>query len=169
MAPLRMELLERIYDDLRGLAGKAAYGRGIEPTSIVHEFAQKYLLKSAYLKKMVNRRYFYGAAFRQMTCLIIDRARKRKAKPLGDDVDRLDELVTRIEEKSGYDIEALHLEMETLKESHARQHEVIQAKIWGGMTNRQIADLLEVSEATVENDYRLARARIERGLSRRER
>lgn len=161
---------EMVYAELRKVAMRAVGGGQIEPTSIVNEFVQKRMLKTTYLAKMINKRYFYGAAFNQMRNLLIDRARKRKPVPLADQgLDELDSWLERIEQDLGYDIEALNIEIEKLQDESPRQYEVIQARFWGGLTIKDTAELLEVSVGTVENDFRLARAKILRALQRRER
>ena len=160
-----------VYEELRDVAAKvvARRGGGDQPTSIVNEFFERRLLNTGYLAKMKGRRYFFGAAFNQMRNLLIDRARKRKPKPLADtELQPLDQVVEAIEEQNGYDLEALDLAIEALAEDQPRQYEVLKARIWGGMTIPQTAELFGVSEGTVERDYRLARAKLKAELKRRD-
>ena len=161
---------ELVYEELRRLAAKvvARRGGGEQPTSVVNEFFQKRMLQTEFLAKMKNRRYFYVAAFNQMRNLLIDRARKRKPTPHADtSLEPLDLIVHSIEEQNGYDVEALDLAIESLKEHQPRQHEILRARIWGGLTIAQTAELLDVSQGTVERDYRLARAKLKLELERR--
>lgn len=160
---------ELVYDELRKVAARVVAGQQIEPTSIVNEFFQKRLLKTTYLAKMVNKRYFYGAAFKQMQRLLIDRARKRMPITMSDSgVSEIDHWIDWIENKNGYDIEALSIEIEKLKAESPRQYEVVQARFWGGMTIKETADLLQVSTGTIDNELRVARAKIHRALKLRE-
>lgn len=161
---------ELVYEELRVLAAKvvARRGGGDQPTSVVNEFFQKRMLQTEFLAKIKGQRYFYRAAFNQMRNLLIDRARKRRPTPIADTkLGPLDLLVETIEEQNGHDVEALDLAIESLKENHPRQYEILKARIWGGLTIAQTADLLEVSKGTVERDYRLARARLKLQLERR--
>ena len=169
-ADAKLKFSELVYEELRDVAAKvvARRGGGDQPTSIVNEFFERRLLNTGYLAKMKGRRYFYGAAFNQMRNLLIDRARKRKPKPLADtELQPLDQIVEAIEDQNGYDLEALDLAIEALAADQPRQHEVLKARIWGGMTIPQTAELFGVSEGTVERDYRLARAKLKAELKRR--
>lgn len=166
----KLQFSELVYEELRDVAAKvvARRGGGDQPTSIVNEFFERRLLNTGYLAKMKGRRYFYGAAFNQMRNLLIDRARKRKPKPVADtELQPLDQIVAAIEEQNGYDIEALNMAIESLEQEHPRQCEVLRARIWGGMTIPQTAELLDVSEKTIERDYRVARAKLKAALKRR--
>lgn len=161
---------ELVYEELRVLAAKvvARRGGGDQPTSVVNEFFQKRMLQTEFLAKIKGQRYFYRAAFNQMRNLLIDRARKRRPTPVADTkLGPLDLLVETIEEQNGHDVEALDLAIESLQENHPRQYEILKARIWGGLTIAQTAELLEVSKGTVERDYRLARARLKLQLERR--
>lgn len=165
----RKEFTALVYDELRKVAARVVKRNQVEPTSLVNEFFQKRLLKTAYLAKMVNKRYFFGAAINQMRNLLIDRSRKRKPIPVTDEeYSELDAWIDWIEHQNGFDIEALNLEVEKLKETSPRQYEVIRARFWGGLTIKETAELLNVSTGTVDNDSRLARAKIHRALKRRE-
>ena len=161
---------ELVYEELRVLAAKVVARRGgrDEPTSIVNEFFQKRMLQTKFLAKLKGRRYFQVAAFNQMRNLLIDRARKRKPILAADThLGPLDLIVETIEEQNGYDVEALNLAIEALQGNHPRQYAILQARIWGGLTIAQTAELLEVSPGTVERDYRLARAKLKLELERR--
>lgn len=161
---------ELVYEELRELAAKvvARRGGGDQPTSVVNEFFQKRMLQTGFLAKMKGRRYFYVAAFNQMRNLLIDRARKRRPTPMVDTgLAPLDLIVESIEERNGHDIESLDLAIEALREHQPRQYEILRARIWGGLTIAQTAELFDVSRGTVERDYRLARAKLKLELERR--
>ena len=166
----KQQFSELVYEELRTLAAKvvARRGGGEQPTSVVNEFFLKRMLRTEFLAKMKNRRYFYVAAFNQMRNLLIDRARKRRPLPHADtSLAPLDLIVDSIEQQNGYDLEALDLAIESLKEDQPRQYEILRARIWGGLTIAQTAELLDVSQGTVERDYRLARAKLKLELERR--
>ena len=166
----KLQFGELVYEELRVLAAKvvARRGGGDQPTSVVNEFFQKRMLQTGFLAKMKGRRYFYVAAFNQMRNLLIDRSRKRKPTPVADtSLAPLDLIVESIEEKNGHDVESLDLAIETLRENQPRQYEILKARIWGGLTIAQTAKLFEVSQGTVERDYRLARAKLKLELERR--
>jgi RNA polymerase sigma factor (sigma-70 family) len=53
---------------------------------------------------------------------------------------------------------ALSEALDSLAELDPRGAEIVQMRFLAGMTNEQIADVLEVSVRTVERDWRAARA-----------
>ena len=46
-----------------------------------------------------------------------------------------------------------------------RKAQIIELNIYGGMTYREIAEVLEISEATVDRELRFSRAWLQRELS----
>ena len=65
---------------------------------------------------------------------------------------------------SDVDLIAIHEAMGQLGNRSVRQLEVIDMKVFGCLSNREIAERLGVSEGSVERDFRLARAFLSRQL-----
>ena len=61
---------------------------------------------------------------------------------------------------------ALHDAMEVLRERDPRKHELVLLRFFGGLDFATIAELLGVSERTVERDWRFARAMLHETLTR---
>jgi len=59
----------------------------------------------------------------------------------------------------------LHEALKVLFEIDARQAKVIELRFFGGMSNREAAEILDVAVATVERDWRAARLWLHRRLS----
>lgn len=55
--------------------------------------------------------------------------------------------------------------LEELATRSARQAQVAEVKLFGGLTHQEIAEALDISVPTVERDWRLARAFLGRALS----
>jgi RNA polymerase sigma factor (sigma-70 family) len=62
------------------------------------------------------------------------------------------------------DVEQLHESLDDLARVHERPATVITLRFLAGLKVKEVAELLDVSEGTVENDYRLARAWLRRKL-----
>jgi RNA polymerase sigma factor (sigma-70 family) len=53
---------------------------------------------------------------------------------------------------------ALHEALEALARAHPRQAQVVDLRFFGGLTVPEVAAMLDVSDTTVESDWRFARA-----------
>ena len=61
---------------------------------------------------------------------------------------------------------ALHEALEKLAGLHERQARLVELRFFGGLTTEQAATALDVSLATAEADWRMARTWLHRELSR---
>jgi RNA polymerase sigma factor (TIGR02999 family) len=162
------ELCALVYDELRAIGRRMRRRHGdgaLETTDIVHEFFGR-VLADGRLGQMKNRRYFYAAAADQMRRILIDHWRHKKTQAAGGHLHRqplepwLDELTDSAAARSGGDLVALDEALMRLKADRPRQHEVAQLKFFAGLTNEDVAKVLDVSIDTVKRDWQLARARL---------
>jgi RNA polymerase sigma-70 factor (ECF subfamily) len=161
-------LLPIVYGELRRLA--AAYLRGerpghtLQPTALVHE---------AYLRLIdqkqidwTNRAQFIGIAAVMMRRILVNHARDRIADKRGGGAEHVPLTLT------GDGIGApevnlldLHDALTDLSESDPRKGRIVELKFFGGLTTEEIAETLDVSVATVERDWKFARAWLYRAVS----
>ena len=156
------ELLPEVYDQLRamarGLFRRESSENTLQPTAVVNE---------VYLKLIGQTRVHWqspgemlGVASMMMRRILVDHARKKLSVKRGGQLDRNDSALIggiNCEDHAHLilDLHQLLLELEGLNERHAR---VIELRYFSGMTIRETADVLGVSEFTVKNDWRIARA-----------
>jgi RNA polymerase sigma factor (TIGR02999 family) len=167
------QLLSQLYGELRRAAaqfmGNEPPGHTLQPTALVHETLQRLLAGNA-LKNAPDRRYLFAAIYRTMRRVLAEHARRRLTAKRGgsyrrvefDDV--LDQLTGRWS-LSDVDLVAVDEALEILAQRSTRQRSVIDLKVFGELSNREIAEQLGVSEGTVERDFRLARAFLSRQLA----
>lgn len=162
------ELIPLIYEELRGLAAgymrREGPGHTLQPTALVHE---------AYLR-LVGKRdihwesksHFLAMAATEMRRILVEHARKRRAEKHGGAWQRvtLDESVAPSSERT-LEVLALDQALSRLAEVSARQARVAVLRIFAGLTELELADLLEVSERTVREDWRFAKAWLARALA----
>lgn len=160
------ELLPLVYSELRSLAkGYMRNERGghtLRPTDLVGEAYLR--LADADHPQWNNRVHFFAIAARAMRQVLIDHARKRSSAKRGDGKqavtfdealisgDRPDELI------------ALDDALAALATFDERKARVIELHYFGGMTQPEIAEALELHVNTVAKDLRLAEAWIHRHL-----
>lgn len=168
--PSGATLVETLYAELRALA--ACYMRGqsdshtLQPTALVNEAFLK--LARANPESFKDRSHFMAVAATAMRQVLVNHAEARNAaKRGGGRAGRaLDH--TMAAPDLGVDaVEVLAIEqsLRRLEELDERKAKVVEAKIYGGLSHEEIANVLGVSLSTVEGDWRLAKAWLARDLS----
>jgi RNA polymerase sigma factor (TIGR02999 family) len=154
-------LFEQVYAELKGLAHRVRGGREgvtLDTTALVHEAYIK--LASSRQTPWKNDAHFFAIAARAMRQVLVDAARHRMAQKravrepllLSYD-DGAHAAPVRPEELIELD-EAL----ERLSRFDPRRAQVVEHRMFAGLTTEETARLLNVSTATVERDWRTARA-----------
>jgi len=149
------------YEELRRLAATVKRGDGsatLNPTALVNEAWLKLAASPGFAH--TSPLHFKRIAARAMRQVLVEAARRRNAvKRSGDDGIGLVDF--------GESLAAVHCERELLGLDTAlnelarlepRQAMMVEGRFFGGLGISEIADLLEVSEATVLRDWRAARA-----------
>lgn len=144
----------RVYDELRerarALMSRERRGHTLEPTALVNEAYARLLGNSDI--DWQGRTHFFAVAARQMRRILIDIGRRPGRRKLTLQVDALEGKSTTIDLLA---LEEAMIELETLDERAAR---VVELKFFAGLSEAEIARLLEVSERTVRYDWNHARA-----------
>jgi RNA polymerase sigma factor (TIGR02999 family) len=161
-------LMPFVYDELRRLArvflSKERGGHTLQPTALVHE---------AYLRLVdqtrvnwQNRAHFYGIAASMMRRVLIDHARAHSTEKRGGAAIRLslDDVQLPIEERAA-GLVALDEALERLGGYDERKCKVVELRFFGGMSDKEIAEVLGVTTRTVLRDWKTARLLLYRELS----
>src|SRR6266576_6818978 len=162
------KLMPLVYSELRRLATnylrRERQNHTLQPTALVNE---------AYLKlvdqrkpRWQNRAQFYGVAAQLMRRILVDHARQNKAaKRGGSDQERLSiTSAGQLGEKPDIDLLALHEALEELKTFDPQQEQIVELKFFGGLSIDETAEVLGLGHATVERDWKMARAWLRRKL-----
>lgn len=159
------EMLPAVYAELRRLA--ASYLRGeraehtLQPTALVHEAYLR--LSGSSAVDWQNPRHFVGIFARLMRQTLTNHAiAKHRLKRGGDD---LLNLTLEFYESRKLDVAAIDEALESLEAVDARQARIVELRFFGGLTIEEIADLLEISPATVKRDWLVAKIWLRRELS----
>lgn len=154
------EVLPLVYEELRRLAGSymggEKPGHTLQATALVHEVFLR-LVDSEITAR--TRAQFYALASRAMRNILVDHARARGRAKRGGEAPRftLDEsIIVSAEPDPGLlDLDAA---LTALAAQDPRKARAVELHFFGGLTHKEIADLLEVSVSTVRGDLRLAKA-----------
>lgn len=159
----RGDLLELVYKELRQVAGgfmrRERPEHTLQPTALVNEAALR-ILGSEALGQLHSRAHFFGAMAQAMRRVLVDHARAKNAQRRGGEHHRvgLELAVDLADVGDQIDLLALDEALQKLESLNARQAKVIELCFFGGLSVPDIAQHLDVSVSTVENDWRLARA-----------
>jgi RNA polymerase sigma-70 factor (ECF subfamily) len=155
------DLTPLIYENLRRIASRHLAherpGFTLCATEVVHEAYQR--LASADVSWQ-DRAHFLSIASRQMRQVLVDYARsKRRQKRGGEDWQR----VTLTEVGESADAEPVNIlsiqdALERLTGFDPRKAEIVDLMIFGGVTGKDIAEIIGISEDAVWREWRMARA-----------
>ena len=163
-AGAREELFVAVYDEMHRMARemfrRERPGTLLQPTALVNEAVVR-ILKGGALEWAGDRRDLFAAVALAMRRTLVEYARKL---PRGQRVDLPLEKIVAGLQIMDLDLVALDEELERLIRINERPGLVVVLKFFGGMTIAQMAEVLGVSEATVESDWRYARAWIRERL-----
>jgi RNA polymerase sigma factor (TIGR02999 family) len=157
----RDAMLPLVYNELRRLASsyllRERPGHTLRPTELVHE-AYLRLIDQRHVD-WKNRAQFVGLAAVMMRRVLVNHARERAASKRGGDVRKVPLSATdEPGEAPDVDVLALHDALDRLGAVDPRKSRIVELKFFGGLTTTEIADLLDLSPATIERDWSLARA-----------
>lgn len=171
------EALERlmplVYSELRRLAGsylrRERQNHTLQPTALVNEAYLKLIdQRNAHWQ---NRAQFYGVAAQLMRRILVDHARQHKAaKRGGSDQQRLSITSAgqlggkKLSAEPALDLLALHEALQELAVIDPQQERIVELKFFGGLSIEETAEVLGIGHATVERDWKMARAWLRRKL-----
>jgi RNA polymerase sigma factor (TIGR02999 family) len=153
-------LLPLVYDELRRIAHHRLEGERIghtlQSTALVHE---------AYLRlvdheplRLDNRAHFFAVASHLMRQILVDHARKHHAGKRGANTPTLSlDDATAVPRRRELDLVTLDDALHKLAAIDMRQSQIVEMRFFGGLSIEETADVLGISHATVERQWRIAR------------
>ena len=159
----KADLFSAAYDELREAASalmrRERVDHTLQPSALINEAAMRLLRQNA-LDRIPDRAYFFGAMVRAMRCALVDHARGKltERRGGGEKVVSLDQVIEVMQRESGIDLIALDVALEELSQQRERTGQIVELRFFGGLTLEEIAEQLDVSLATVNREWRYARA-----------
>ncbi len=162
-------LLPLVYDELHRLAEhymrRERFDHTLQPTALINE---------AYLRlvdqtrvRWRNRAHFIGVAAQLMRRVTVKHAERHRAAKRGGGALKVpfDEAAT-MGTASDEDVIALDEALERLQALDPRQGRIVELRFFGGLAGKEMAEVLGVSPATIDREWRVARAWLRRQLKR---
>lgn len=155
--------LPEVYDELRRLAAsrmaREVEGLTLQPTALVHEAWIKLTMRDD--RKWNDREHFFRSAALAMRRILVESARRKRRRtlavksnfdhdgPIENAADTPEGRLLRIDEN-----------LKKLEQQDPESARVVILKFFGGLTNREVAESLGVSERTVERQWAYARSTL---------
>jgi RNA polymerase sigma factor (TIGR02999 family) len=159
---------EELYDELRTIAAACLRnerpGHTLQPTALVHE---AYLRLSAVRRiEWQNRYHFLRVAAYVMRQVLVSHARRRRTLKRVNPSPVIELPPASGRESEVCDALAVHEALVRLEGSHASPAKVVELRFFGGLTEDECAECLDLSRATIQRHYSFARAWLVRELRR---
>lgn len=162
------KLLPLVYSELRALSASHLRSERpdhtLQPTALVHE---------AYIRLVgsnpvhcQNRAHFFRLAAKTMRRILINHAEQHRARKRGGG--KRSESLTQVQPATGgdpVDVLALNEALADLAKIGKQKARIVELRYFAGCTIDETAETLGISTATVERDWRFARAWLRNQLS----
>ena len=163
------EMLPEVYDELRKLA-RARLARErqpnqtLQPTALVHEAFLRVSGDGAE-QRWDRRGHFFAAAALAMRRILVERARHYQRIKHGRESERveLDSAIMRVD-PSLIDLVAVDEALTRLEQTDPRKAQIVSLRYFAGLSIEETAAALDLSPATVKNEWAFARAWLYRAL-----
>ncbi len=155
------EFLPIVYDELKRIAryymSRERASHTLQATALVHE---------TYLKLIDQRKvdwqnlaHFFGLASEIMRRILVNHARDRKTDKRGGKLQQVSlSVAADAFQQKDLDILVLNDALEELAKFDERKARIVELKFFGGLTTKEICEVLNISDATVEREWSFSRA-----------
>ena len=163
------QLMPLVYPELRRIAGsylrRERKEHTLQPTALVNELFIKFFDQNS--MSWQNRAQFFGVAAQLMRRILVDHARHHYSVKAGGN-----RLAVSLKDIAAFgaepdaDLLALHDVLNKLEELDPDQGRIVELRFFGGLTIKETAEVMHISHATVEREWRTAKAFLKRELTR---
>jgi RNA polymerase sigma factor (TIGR02999 family) len=150
-----------VYADLRRMAQRRLAHDApvtlLDATSLVHEAYLR--LRQVEHIDFANRAVFMAYASRVLRSVIVDFARKRLAQRRGREAVHMTLTSEAVDDIGADDTDIVRVDeaLQALADTDPRLRSVVEMRYFGGLSEQEIADALDVTERTVRRDWQRAR------------
>ena len=168
----RDQAVALVYNELHRIAAREMHrerdGHTLQTTALIHEAYLR--LSGSRDLEIQNRGHFFAIASQQMRRVLVDYARASGAQRRGAGARHVDLDTVRVGGRDR-DAELLLLDdaLKDLERLDPRAASVVELRYFGGYTDKEVAEALGISFATVRRDWEFARSWLYDQISQRNR
>ena len=165
------QLTPLVYDELHRLAAnylrKERRQLTLQPTALVNELYLKIFDQQR--TTWHNRAQFYGVAACLMRRILVDHARAHYTSKRGSGRFCISlRNIAAFGAQPDVDLMAIHEALKRLEEVDPNQTRIVELRFFAGLTIEETAQVMQISHATVEREWKTAKAFLKRELTRNE-
>jgi RNA polymerase sigma factor (TIGR02999 family) len=158
-----------VYDQLKSLAkvymSRENIDHTLDATGLVHEAYFKMVDQSRV--DWQGKTHFFAVGATAMRRILVDYARAKKRVKRGGDQVRVDlEEGKAISIHNDEHIIIIDDAITALEKIDKRQSEIVELRFFGGLTVKEVAEAMNISKRTVEGDWTMAKAWLQRYIKR---
>ena len=162
--------MNRVYEELHRQAHRylrrERIGHTLQTTGLVHEV---YLKLSKQEKiEYESRSHFFAIAAKLMRQILIDYARTKHRVKRGGPIDNLplENALTVGVGKTNFDLLALDEALSRLAVKEEHLANIVELRFFSGLSVEETAEVMGISDSTVKRDWQMAKAWLQRELTR---
>ncbi len=165
-------ILPLVYDELRRQAHqflrRERQDHTLQTTALIHEAYIKLTQQRNTLWQ--NREHFFAISAKLMRRVLIDYAKTRQRAKRGGNATHvpLDDVILVAKDDCRINMLAMDEALERLAKMDEQQCRIVEMRYFAGMSIDEIADVLQISAATVSRDWNMAKAWLRLELARNE-
>ena len=151
-------VLRLVYDELHGIAVRHCRQespcRTLQPTALLNEACIRLLESDT---RFENRRHFFGAASKTMRRVLVDHARRRRARIRGGTWRRVAfEEAEQIGFEQPTDLLDFNAALTRLEAVKPGLSQIVELRVFGGFTNNEVAVILGIGKSTARRKWSVA-------------
>lgn len=164
----REQVFAAVYAELRGIArrqlSRERAGHTLQATALVNEALLRLIGEER--ARWQSRDQLLALAAQAMRRVLVDHARRRAADKRPDPAARVSlAAAEHLAADADIDVLALDRALQALAAIDPRQAQIVELRYFGGLTGEEVAATLDISLATVNREWRVARAWLRVALS----
>lgn len=162
------ELMPLVMDELKKIAGnylrREKQNHTLQSTALVNELYLK--LVNLNQLNLQNRAHFFAISATCMRRILVDYARTQTREKRGKGVEfvPLDDLQIMSNEKSS-ELITLDDALKALEKQDKQKSQIVEMRYFGGMTVEEIAEVLGLSERSVQRHWQMAKVWLAKEIS----
>jgi RNA polymerase sigma factor (TIGR02999 family) len=152
-------VMSALYAELHRIAARHMRGESrhhtLQPTALVNE---AYLRLMNGLDVVHDRQHFLALAAQAMRRVLVDHARRKRARKRGGGLERVTLDIVPGGEPHNVDVLALDEALTALSKLDERASRVVELRFFGGHTDKEVCEILGENLPTVRRDWVFARS-----------
>ena len=162
------KLIPLVDHELRRIAhsymSRERDGHTLQTTALVHEALIRFIQVDT--PTWESRVHFYSIVARRMRQILVEHARERLALKRGHRAEHVKiSAAGQLSTEKSQELITLDAALTKLASIDERKSRIVEYRYFGGFTSPEVAKMLQVSTATVEREWRLARSWLHREIT----